>query len=247
MKSAKFNTLSIVLFFVLTCFFTKTYAQQTIINVPSSDVLPAENMIIKTSVKTQLGDDKYTRITPTAIMGLGHGMDLSVGVPTKINEDFNTQASADVGLKKVWFAGPSTRITAGGSVAPSFNDSVTPSMFAYAHVSQKIRKSRTSLTFGGYMHGRNHFLNKGGVVVGVDQVIIPNKLRLALDWMSGETDKGNFAVGLKYRPVPTLSITSAVIIPNRNSDNIAFQISVSKYFSFDFDSNDKNTSKKERL
>lgn len=247
MKSAnKQNTLFIFLI-IVTMFFTfadSVCAEQMIITVPSSDILPEGGAIFKTSVKTRVNDGD-ARIAPNFTMGIGHNMNFSFGVPTKLDSDYNTKVMGDIGLKKVWFVGKSNRFTLGGSVAPSFNAVETPDMFLYGHLSHRIRKSRTSFTAGGYMYGKQHFLNRGGVIVGVDQVIIPNKLRVAFDWMSGHSDKGNFAVGLKYRPEPSVSLNGAVIIPNERTESVAFQVSLSKYFSIDFDK-DKSDSDKER-
>lgn len=209
-------------------------AQQTIINLPSSEVLQPRNIILKESTRFRPYDaGRYVSITPSVIMGVGHGMDVSFGVGTTLNKDAKNSVRGDIGLKKVFFLGSSTRLTVGGAVSPSFLDSVTPDTFAYTHVTQRIKKTRTSLTAGAYMSGKQHILNTGGVAFGIDQVIVPNKLRLVFDWMSGNQNWGRMGVGLKYRPVPTLSITSAVIIPNKNSENISFNISLSKSISMD--------------
>ncbi len=239
MKSVSTKSpLFIVLIFTFVCFITpnKTLAQQTIINVPSADVLPKDSCIFKTSVKNQINENGYTRISPTTTVGIGHGMDLSFAVPVRIEQDYNTTVNGDIGLKKVLFLGNSTRFTVGGNIAPSFNDSITPSTFTYAHLTKKVKKTKTSLTAGAYLQGDSKILNSGGILVGVEQVIISNKLRLAFDWFSGDNSKGNYAVGLKYRPSQTLSITGATVIPNRNDESIAFQVSMSKYFTFDLGS-----------
>ncbi len=83
------------------------------------------------------------------------------------------------------------------------------------------------------MNGSRHFLETGGAILGVEQVLVSNKLRVAADWMSGQDSIGRMGVGMKYRPTPTLSITTAVLIPNRKSDNIGFNISVSKFIALD--------------
>lgn len=235
--------ISIAIFIAL----PEAYAQQTIINVPSSDVLPTGDIILKTSTRFRpFEPDGYTAITPTVIMGLGHGMDLSIGAGTTLDKDFNTSVKGNFGLKKVFFMGSSTRFTVGGSINPSFMNSTTPDTFAYAHVTQRIKKSKTSITAGAYLNGDKHFLNTSGVILGVDQVIVPNKLRLALDWLSGEQSCGRLGVGLKYRPIPTLSITSAVIIPNKDSDRISFNVSVSKFISIDDENPIKRRLKNEK-
>src|SRR5574344_1147300 len=151
-RAYNLTTLFIFLFFVLTVFLfsEQTSAQQMIITVPSSDVLPSGQVILKTSAKSQFTNSDYTKLTPTATIGIGHGMDFSFGVPTKIDKDYNTSTYGNIGLKKVWFVGNSTRFTAGGNISPSFNMPVTPDMYTYAHFSQKIKKTRTSITMGAY-------------------------------------------------------------------------------------------------
>lgn len=218
---------------VLLGFVQSANAQQTIINVPSSDVLPAGDVILKGSTRIRLNDDDISRFSPSVIMGIGRGMDFSFAVPTSIDKNFNTTVDGDIGAKKVWFLGHSTRLTAGAAISPSFNMPVTPDTFSYVHLTQKIKKTKTSLTFGGYMSGQSHFLNVGGVIVGFDQVLISNKLRVVCDWMSGDNNRGNFAVGVKYRPIPSLSVTGAVILPNKNTESVAFNVSISKYISID--------------
>ncbi|MCQ2753580.1 MAG: hypothetical protein MJ231_00865 [bacterium] len=210
----------------------KTFAQQNIIKAPNSEVLPEGTVILKETSFASLHDD--VKLTPSLIMGLGHGMDLSVGVPVSIGySNANATVSGDIGLKKVFFIGPTTRFTLGASISPYLNQSVTPNTFAYAHLTQRIKQTKSSFTVGTYVNGEKHFLNTTGVLLGFEQVIIPNKLRLACDWMSGDNNKSNFAVGLKYRPQPTLSITTAVVIPNTNTDRLGFQLSLSKFIQFD--------------
>ena len=231
----KKNIQTVFLFFAVAFFnVLPALSQQTIINLPSSEVLPRGEFIIKESTKFRpFSPGGYTSITPSIIMGIGHDMDLSFGVGTTLDSDFKANVKGDIGLKKVFFLGSSTRLTVGGNISPSFMNSVTPDTFAYAHITQRIKKTRTSLTAGAYLNGKQHILNTGGVAFGIDQVLIPNKLRLVFDWMSSEQSCGRMGVGLKYRPVPTLSVTSAVIIPNKHSENIGFGISVSKSISLD--------------
>ena len=207
-----------------------SYAQQTIINVPSSEVLPAGDIIFKESNRFRpFTNGGYTTLTPSATFGVGKGFEFSTAVGTYMGSE--TEIQGDISAKKVWFLGPSTRLSVGGTVSPYLNMGGHPDSFAFAHLSQRIKKTRTSITAGGYMHGIQSFPDKGGVLLGIEQVIIPNKLRLAMDWTSGNDSQGRMGVGLKYRPVSTVSITSAIIIPNKEFENISFNVSVSKFVS----------------
>jgi len=208
-------------------------AQQTIISVPSSELLPAGDIILKESNKASpFSPGGYANLTPSLVMGLGRGLEFSSGVATTL--EGNTLVRGDFALKKVFFLGDSTRLTLGGRISPYLNNDYAPDTLAFAHMSQRIKKTRTSMTAGIYVASQRKCLpSNTGVMLGLEQVIIPNKLRFAMDWISREESLGNIGVGLKYRPVPTLSITTAVIIPNNDSDNVAFNVSISKYISLD--------------
>lgn len=230
MKKLNFKLINLFLFLILAFNQTHVHSQQTIINVPSSEVLPTGDIVLKDSNKFRpFSPGEFASFTPSVTLGVGHGAEVSTGVGTSIWSNNNVRG--DVAAKKVWFMGNSTRFTVGGVVSPYLSQAVHPDTFIYAHFSQRIKKTRTSLTAGGYVHGKSHLPDNAGVLFGIEQVIIPNKLRLVADWMSTPDSYGKMGVGFKYRPVPTLSITSAVIIPNQDSDNIAFNISVSKFIS----------------
>lgn len=207
--------------------FSKVFAQQTIISVPSSEMLPAGEMVLKDSNRYHPIKDGYASFTPSATVGVGHGIELFSGVGTSISE--GTVVRSDVGAKKVWFLGNSTRLTTGGVVSPYLNQSAQPDTFIYAHLSQRIKKTRTTLTAGAYLDGRKSFPDSTGVLLGVEQVIIPNKLRFVMDWLSTPDSYGRMGVGFKYRPVSTVSITTALIVPNEDSENIGFNVSISKF------------------
>lgn len=218
---------------------SKVSAQQTIINIPSSEMLPGSDIIIKDSNRfSPFKENGYVSITPSMTMGLGHGLEFSSGFGTTLDE--NTTVRGDFSLKKVWFLGSSTRLTTGGTISPYLGERNRPNTMAYWHISQRIKKTKTSLTAGMYTHGINSSPDKIGTLLGIEQVIVSNKLRIAMDWLSTPDSYGKIGIGIKYRPVPTVSITSAVIIPNKEDDNIAFNISISKFISL----NDENPIKR---
>lgn len=222
----------ILLFIVLFFPVVPVNAEQTIITMPSSEVLPLGDMLLKGSTSVgSFPSESYTSLTPSIIFGGGHGTEFSLATGTKLNTARNTMVQGRFGVKKVWFLSSATRLTTGAAVLPSFSQVVHPGTFAYAHLSQRIKKTRTSITAGGYLSGEESFLNTGGVMIGLEQVVLPNKLRLAIDWLSSQDSYGKMGVGFKYRPVPSVSVNGSVIIPNEDSDNIAFNISVSKFIS----------------
>lgn len=227
----KFCPKLICLFVIIFLLHSRVQAQQTIISVPSSEVIPLGEVIIKQSTKFRpFGDDEFVNLTPTFTFGTGKGTETSLGAATAL--DGQTVVRGDFAVKKVFFIKESSRLTIGTRINPYFTGANTADTFTYAHFNHRIRKSRTSLTAGVYAASRKNYLpNHAGVLLGVEQVIIPNKLRLAVDWISSERDYGAMGIGLKYRPVPSLSLTTAIILPNKDTEGVSFNVSLSKFIS----------------
>ena len=197
------------------------FAQQTIISVPSSDVLPYGEVILKQSNKFRpFGEGKYVSLTPQLIVGTGKGTEISVEAGTSIED--TTSVKMNITAKKVFKIKKSTRFTVGGVINPSLTEGQKPDSMIYAHGSYLCKKTKTTITAGGFVGGKQE-------MPSLDQTIIPNKLRIAVDWMSRDESWGALGAGLKIRPEPTTSITTAVIIPNADENRLAFSVSISKY------------------
>lgn len=211
----------------------KCFSQQTIITVPSSDVLPAGEIILKESNRFTPWHDSFVSLTPSLIVGSGKNTETSIGVGTSLDD--TTSVKLDIASKKVFKAGKSTRFTVGGRISPNLTDGERPDSFIYAHGSYLIKKTRTTITSGVYVMGLGDLPDRTGAILGIDQTIIPNKLRLVADWMSRGDTGSSLSAGFKIRPHPKTSITTAIMIPNSNEDRLAFTISISQYVGNIFD------------
>ncbi len=223
-------------------FFTRVnavFAQQTIISVPSSDVLPAGEIILKESNKFTPWHDSFVSITPTLTVGSGKDTETSIAVGTTLDD--KTSVKLNLATKKVFKVGKYTRFTLGGRISPNLTDGKDPDSFIFAHGSYLIKKTKTTLTSGVYVAGKGDLPDMTGAILGIDQTIIPNRLRVVADWMSRQDSGSALSAGLKIKPHPKTSITTAIIIPNSNDDRIAFQVSVSQYVGniFEFMKKDK--------
>lgn len=217
----------VIISFIVLLFGTSVFAQQTIVTMPSSDVLPGGEIILKQSNRFSPFGDGFSSLTPQVIMGTGKGTEASFGVGTNIDD--RTSVKLNLTAKKVFKIKRSTRLTIGGTLSPSLTEGKNPDSMLYAHGSFLCRKTKTTLTAGGFVGGRGEMPSLTGVMLGIDQTIIPNKLRVVADWVSRDESWGAFSAGFKIRPEPTTSITTAVIIPNSDDDRIAFSVSISKY------------------
>lgn len=218
-------------------------AQQTIITMPSSDVLPGGEVILKQSNKLNPFDNGYASLTPQFIIGTGKDTEISLGAGTNITND-NTSVKLNIAAKKVFKIKKGFRFTMGGTLSPSLTEGKSPDSMLYAHGSYLCKKTRTTITAGGFVGGTEELPSLTGAMIGIDQTIIPNKLRIAADYISRDESWGAFAAGLKIRPEPTTSITTAIIIPNDTEDRIAFSVSISKYIGKIFEEGSKDTDAK---
>lgn len=231
----------VITFFIFLFLTVQNYcfAEQTIITVPSSDVLPTGEIILKDSNRFTPWHDSFVSITPSLTIGSGKGTETSIAAGTTLDD--TTSVKLDIATKKVFKAGKSTRFTIGGRITPNLTDGKKPNSFVYAHGSYLVKKTRTTLTTGVYVMGRGDLPDRTGAILGIDQTIIPNRLRLVADWMSREDTSSALSAGFKIRPHSKTSITTAIMIPNSNEDRIAFTVSISQYVGniFDFIKKDK--------
>lgn len=202
-------------------------AQQTILSVPSSDVLPSGEVILKQSNKFSPFGDKFVSLTPQMTIGTGKGTEMSIGVGTNISD--NNSVKLNLTAKKVFKYKKATRFTFGGNLTPSLTEGKKPDSMLYAHTSFLIRKTKTTITAGGFVGGKGEMPTLTGAMLGIDQTIIPNKLRIVADYISRDESWGAFSAGFKIRPEPTTSITTAIVLPNADGERLAFSVSISKY------------------
>ena len=224
------NYICLLVFIVGLLLSEEALAQQTFITVPSPDILPPGNLMLKGSFRFRpFEPDTFTRLSPSATYGIGFGSEITAGVNTTIRED--TDVNMDLQVKKVFTIVDTTKLTVGSRLLPNLKDNVSPQNFTYSHVSTQLKRVNTRLLSGIYVANRNKsFLpDKVGVILGLEQPVT-DKLRIALDWTSRNESYGNLAVGAKYRPVPTVSITGGILIPNGGRSKLAFLVSISKYF-----------------
>lgn len=219
--------ITILILTLTICCNSSAFAQQTIVTVPSSDALPTGEIILKQSNKFTPWHESFVSLTPSVIVGTGKGTETFFAVGTTMDD--GASVKLDIGTKKVFRLGKSARFTVGGRISPNLTDGKNPNSFLYAHGSYLFKKTRTTITSGVYVMGKEQAPNMTGALVGIDQTIIPNKFRVVADWMSRQDNGSAISAGFKIRPHAQTSITTAVIIPNCNDDRLAFSISVSQY------------------
>lgn len=226
MKQKAYNWF-LAVFLMLITFPPEAKAQRNIINVPTSDILPKGEIILRQSNRFRpFEPDPFVTLTPSAAIGVGKDIEVLVGVATKIEDE--TEVKADLSIKKVFFITGATRFVVGTRWNPVLTSYDAPDSFTYAEIAQRIVKTKTLLVSGVTVVGRNEALpDSVSAMVGVEQVLT-KKLRLAVDWISGKESYAMLGAGLKYRITPTLTLTGSVSIPNKNKDELSFSLNLAQ-------------------
>lgn len=221
----------LVLVLIFFSFFSqlKVSAQQTLITVPYPDVAAPGSIGLKESNRFRpFNPGEYVILSPIVIYGIGHNAEISTGVNTSIAKE--TDVKLDLYARKYFPLTNSTRLTIGTRLSPNLSESSTPFNFNFAHVSQRINKTGTMFLGGVYIANGKEFLpDRVGALLGFEQNIKSDKFKVVADWISRNESYGYIGAGIKYKPVKTLSITNAILIPNGKRAKLAFVISITKW------------------
>lgn len=225
------------IFLLLSIYCPEIKAQQTIITVPSTSVLKKGSFYFRSSNRFRpFSPEGYVRSSLNTTYGTGKNAEVFLGIsPLDINDkdapaDNTVNVRLEFAAKKVFDITKTTKFAVVSRLNPSLMNTKTPSNINYLYFSQQIPKTGSRITSGMYIANDKDFIpDKPGVVLGFEQNIIPNKLLLAIDWTSRNESFGILAPGIKYRPVPSVSITSGVLIPNGDKAHFGFIFSIGKF------------------
>ncbi|HJU53447.1 MAG TPA: hypothetical protein VJ715_02705 [Pyrinomonadaceae bacterium] len=181
-------------------------AQSAIFNVPTTDVLPAGELLVEADYithPTSYESGGFQFFGPSLIYGVGKKMEVGLNFYyTKSSEP----DAAELQPNFKWrFYEDETRGLAAAAGAVLFiplknRDSANTNALAYLTFSKKIKKESYGPTFttGAYSFvGRmDEGETRAGVLLGYEQPVVPDKLVFFADWFSGNNSFGYAASGL---------------------------------------------------
>lgn len=189
-----------------------TAAQQTIFNVPSSDILDKGKVYFEFDATFKTNDDdnvsKFSSFVPRVVFGAGGNFEVGLNVTGNIQpgSDSTTLVPAVKwrpynNTEKGW------SVVVGDNVfIPVRNKSYNIGNYAYAQVSKSF-KSGTRLTAGGYHFSKNVVASnasRAGGQFGFEQPI--NKyINFNADWYTGKHAAGYFTPGVAFKPHPKVT------------------------------------------
>lgn len=232
-----------LLILLLFCLSTaKTYAQQTIFNVPSADVTEKGHLFLQEEAQFNewagQNDNFYLGTTYTAV-GIGHNTELDATLFGVSSPDNPPDIALGLGFKsaipipglKEKFPEREIKLIVGSEMLLGLEGNGVGN-WTYVELSGRLPKINTRLTGGVSYGGRQVFgLNTVSAVAGVEQPITKN-FGLQADWYSGGEHFAGFLIaGFNYKLPKDTILYVGYQIPNTPRNGITgFCIELAKIF-----------------
>ena len=186
-------------------------AQQTIFNVPTTDVLDKGKVYFELdasfNTNNQIALNRFSSFVPRIVVGVGGNVEVGFNVTGNIQPgNDSTTFVPTVKWKFYENKKKNTALIAGTNFyIPVRNRSYNMGTYSYLAVSKTINKTR--LTAGGYVASKNVFAAnavRAGGQFGVEHTV-SSKLTVAADWVTGKHASGYFTPGVIYKPIPSVT------------------------------------------
>ncbi len=203
---------------------TLAHCQQTILNIPSSDVLDKGKAYVRFDV-SHYPVLNGTTFTPNFIFGVGHNVEL--GVNAEALSDPTSFSTTSIvpnfkwKFKEIRSGDGKLEFYLGDKIyVPVHNRGFRAGNFLYVAGALSI-DTGTRLTAGVFnyqdVYSRG---NRSGAMVGIEQPVLYTKrmdrslLTLAADWQSGKGGNGYLTGGLMFFPTSRLMVIPAYQVGN---------------------------------
>lgn len=198
-------------------------AQQSIFNVPNSDVLDQGKVYVELDASFKPNDQnalkKFSSFVPRVVVGVGGNIEVGLNLIGNIQPGPDSTTLVPTVKWKFYendkknaalFAGTNLYI-------PVRNRAYKFGTYSYLAGSKTIGKTR--LTAGGYVASKNVFAPgavRGGGQFGAEHAL-NKKVTLAADWITGRQANGYFTPGLIIKPTPRTTAYISYSIGNSNA------------------------------
>ncbi len=196
---------------------TRGLAQQTLFNVPSTDVHDRGKVYGELDVAWKPVDPQFSSFVPRVVVGTGGRFEVGLNALGNIQPGSDATTLSPVVKWKAYDGGDNGWAVVAGDhlFVPVRNRAYDAGNYVYVEVSKTIKASGTRLTAGGYDFTENvvSTANRGGGQFGLEQPF--NKyLGFQADWFTGKHAAGYVTPGFVIHPHPKVSIYAGYSIGN---------------------------------
>ena len=191
----KNNTIIILIIFILIVYPNKSFAQQTIFDVPSADITEAGMIFFQHESQFS---NKFGIFTNYGAYGIGKNTEIDLTLfqvgTNKVNNE-----NLGIGFKKIFpiREKSETKLTIGHLIPISLRGHGVGG-YTYSHLSTRLPKIKTRLT-SGFLIGTTTIFGRDFIcyIGGIEQPIT-KRFSLITDWHSGKHSYGFLISGFSY-------------------------------------------------
>jgi hypothetical protein len=197
-------------------------AQQTVFNVPTTDVLDAGQVYFELDISAKPHEPKFSSFVPRLVVGTGGNVELGLNVAGNVQPGADSTTLAPAVKWKVYDGKDNGWTIAVGNnlFIPARNKTYDAGTYAYT-MFQKRFKTKTRIGFGGYFFSKNVVAvdaNRAGGQFTFEQAVT-GKFGVQADWFTGKHASGYFTPGGYYKLTRKLTGYAAYSIGNANASN----------------------------
>jgi len=208
---------------VLAALAIKGHAQQTIFNVPTTDVLDKGKVYFELDVSAKPNDsdavNKFSAFVPRIVVGAGGRVEVGLNITGNIQPGpDSTTLSPTLKWKAYQGKDNGVALVVGDNLfIPVRNRGYNVGNYVYAEIS-KTFKSGSRVTAGGYDFTRNVVAtaNRAGGQFGFEQPL-NKKVSLGADWYTGKHSAGYFTPGVIFKVGPKVTGYAGYTVGNQNA------------------------------
>ena len=216
----------LVAFIFCISFATQVRAQQTVFNVPTTDVLDKGRFYFELDVSAKPNDsptvNKFSSFVPRLVVGVGHRIEMGLNVTGNIQPGPDSTTLVPTIKWKFYDGGDNGwAVVAGNNLfIPVRNKAYNAGIYAYT-MAQKSFNGKARVGFGGYLFSKNVVAtnaNRAGGQFTIEQPL-NKKVTLAADWFTGRHSTGYFTPGVIFKVGSRITGYAGYSIGNQNASS----------------------------
>jgi hypothetical protein len=202
------------------------HAQQTVFNVPTTDVLDKGKVYFELDISAKPNDstalNKFSSFVPRLVVGAGAKVEVGVNILGNVQPGPDSTTIAPAVKWKVYDGGANgwAMVVGDNLYFPVRNRGYDIGTYAYTTIQKTFNKS-TRVGFGGYFFSKNVVAanaNRAGGQFTFERPIT-KKLNFNADYFTGKTANGYLTLGAAYKLTNKLTGVAAYSIGNANASH----------------------------
>lgn len=200
-------------------------AQQTIFNVPSTDILDKGKVYAEfdATFKPNNSDAvrRFSSFTPRVVVGTGKNVEVGLNISGNIQPGADSTTLVPNVKWRVYNGEKNgVAIVVGDNLfIPVRNKSYNIGNYGYAQISKTFAKTKTRITGGAYHFTKNTVAPNAGRAGGqfAFEQTVNKRLSINADWITGKHSAGYFTPGIAFKPSPKVTGYVGYSIGNSNA------------------------------